>query len=76
MEDKNLAKEHFGIQRSMEQDHYLGLPLLFGRSKAKELTNIKKRVKSTMMNQKRTWIDSSTTRILLLNTLNALEIKE
>ena len=32
------------MQRSMEQDFYLGLPILFGRGKAKEFRNIKERL--------------------------------
>ena len=43
--------EIFGIQRALDQDHYLGLPLLFGRSKAKELRSIKE-VCSKMQNWK------------------------
>ena len=39
--DRRTTKEVLGIQRSMEHDCYLGLPLLFGRSKAKELRCIK-----------------------------------
>ena len=41
--DMSMAMRVLGIQRSMEQDCYLGLPLLFGRSKEKELRNIKER---------------------------------
>ena len=39
--DKNIAKRLLGIHRSMKNDNYLGLPLLFGRGKAKDLRYIK-----------------------------------
>ena len=42
--DRQLATGILGIQRSMEHDSYLGLLLLFGRSKAKELRYIKERI--------------------------------
>ena len=42
--DRQTAIEIMRIQRSMEHDNYLGLPLMFGRSKAKELRYIKERV--------------------------------
>ena len=33
-----------GIQRSLDEEKYLGLPLLFGRSKGRELRSIKDRI--------------------------------
>ena len=41
---RKKAKDILGIYRKMEHDSYLGLPLLFGRSKARELRVIKKKV--------------------------------
>ena len=45
-EDRKVVMEILGIQRSIEKDCYLGLPLLFGRSKAKELRSIKERIRA------------------------------
>ena len=45
-EDRRSTREILGIQRSMEQDRYLGLPLLFGRYKAKEFRSIKERIRT------------------------------
>ena len=42
--DRKSVKEILRIQRSMGEDNYLGLSLMFGRSKAKELRYIKERV--------------------------------
>ena len=46
--EKNRKREMkvLGFQRSMEKDCYLGLPLLFGRSKAKELKSIEERIRA------------------------------
>ena len=43
-EDKNMAMEILGIRRSLEHESYLGLPMLFGRSKAKELRYIREKL--------------------------------
>ena len=42
--DRREATKVLCISRSMENDSYLGLPLLFGRSKVKELWYIKERL--------------------------------
>ena len=42
--DKQCAKDILSIKKSMEHDKYLGLPLMFGRSKARELRYIKERI--------------------------------
>ena len=42
--DKELVKEILGVQRSMEQDIYLGLPIMFGKSKAREFRGIKEKL--------------------------------
>ena len=42
--DKNMTKNLLKIHRSMANDSYLGLPLLFGRGKAKELRYIKEKI--------------------------------
>ena len=39
-----MAKEMLEIHKSMDKDHYLGLLILFGRSKAYELMNINERL--------------------------------
>ena len=43
-EDRSKANEILGIHRTMERDMYLGLSLLFRRSRSKELRNIKEKV--------------------------------
>ena len=45
-----MAKRVLRIQRSMTKDSYLGLPLLFGRSKAKRLRNIGEKVWTRIQN--------------------------
>ena len=42
--DRKASTEILGISRTMEFDSYLGLPLMFGRNKTKELRFIKDRL--------------------------------
>ena len=42
--DRKTSIEILGISRLMESDSYLGLPLMFGRNKSKELRLIKDRL--------------------------------
>ena len=42
--DKLMVKEVLGISRSMQNDSYLGLPLMFERSKAKQVRSIKEKL--------------------------------
>ena len=46
VESRRMVMEVLGFQRSMENECYLGMPLLFGRSKAKDLRSIKERIRS------------------------------
>lgn len=48
--DKIMMRHVLGICRSMENDCYLGLPLMFGRSKAKQLRSIKEKLWSRINN--------------------------
>ena len=43
-EDKEMVKEILGVQRSIKHDIYLGLPIMFGRSKAREFKCIKEKL--------------------------------
>ena len=42
--DKDIARNILGIQRIMENDNYLGLPLMIGMSKCREFRTIKKKI--------------------------------
>ena len=42
--DKDAAMNILNIHRLLEKEHYLGLPLMFGRSKRKEFKAIKDRL--------------------------------
>ena len=42
--EKQITMKILGIHGSLAQEKYLGLPLLFGRSKKRELRSIKKKV--------------------------------
>ena len=48
--DRQRAMEILRISRSMEQDNYLGLPLMFERCKATELRYIKEKVGQRIQN--------------------------
>ena len=45
-----MVKKVLGINISMENDSYLGLPLMFGRSKTKQLRSIKEKLWSRVQN--------------------------
>ena len=44
--DKNMAKSLLEIHRSMANDNYLELSLLFGKGKAKELRYIREKIQA------------------------------
>ena len=71
-EDKEVAMDILNIHRILENENYLGLRLMFGRSKVKEFKAIRDRLGSRIQGWGRSLLSGAGKAILIQATAQAM----